>query len=145
MGLVRAGSHLVKLPAEPRAALDALHAAEVGIYRLKEEPVSVEYSAIFPAADRAMKARGWERMVAVVQRDEFVVVYLPRKGVSLENMACCVMVLQGRDLVVASVRGNPQPLLELAAKEGRWRIGEKRSEIGKRWAGFELRTWMGAS
>src|SRR5215475_1491618 len=41
-GALRAGSHFIKLAPEPRAALDALHGGEVGIYSLEEEPEVVD-------------------------------------------------------------------------------------------------------
>jgi hypothetical protein len=115
MGLVRTGSRFVNLPPEPRAALEALHGAEIGVYKLREEAAPVDYRAIFLAADRAMKARGWERVVGVARGDEFVAVYIPRNGVLPGKMACCLAVLQERNLVVGSARGN----LELAARNRR--------------------------
>jgi hypothetical protein len=118
MGLVRAGSRFVNLPPEPRAALDALHGAEVGVYRLHQNPVSVGPATIFVAADKAMKARGWERIVGVVQADQLVAVYIPLKGISPGRMACCVVVLHERDLVVASAHGDLGPLLQIAEKRG---------------------------
>jgi hypothetical protein len=116
MGLVRIGSSFFKLPPEPRAALDAVHGAEVGVYRLKQERLSVGSSAILASADKAMKARGWERVVGVAEGHELVAVYIPRKGVQATKMKCCLMVLQGRELVVASTRGNVEPLLQIARK-----------------------------
>lgn len=112
--LVREGSRFFNLPPEPRAALDAVHGAEVGVYNLREEPGHVERGAILTRADKAMAARGWDRIVGVVQEHDLVAVYLPRKRVSLHNMRCCVAVFSGRDLVVVSARGNLEPLLALA-------------------------------
>ncbi len=117
LGLARAGARFVNLPAEPRAALEALHGAEVGVYRLAQEPAFVDHGTIFPAADRAMSAQGWERIVALVQPHELVGVYIPRKGVSRGRMACCLVVLKDRDLVVVSARGNVDPLMKLARQE----------------------------
>lgn len=111
-GLVRAGSRFINMPSEPRAALDALHGAEVGIYRLEEE-VAVNKGAALQAADKAMKSRGWDRIVGVVGERELVAVYFPRKA-SPRDVKCCVLVFQGCDLVVASVRGNLEPLVQLA-------------------------------
>ena len=116
LGLVRAGSRLVKLPPEPRAALEALHGAEVGVYRLQPEALPVDHLRSLLAADGAMKARGWERIVGVAREQQLVAVYIPKKGLSPEKMACCLVVLQERELVVASARGNVRPLLEIAAK-----------------------------
>jgi len=50
----------------------------------------------------------------VSHKHELVAVYLPRRGFSAEHMKCCVLVLHGRDLVIAGVSGNLEPLLQLA-------------------------------
>jgi hypothetical protein len=114
--LVRGGSRFFNLPPEPRAALDALHGAEVGVYNLREEPGYVERGAILTRADRAMAARGWDRIVGIIQEHDLVAVYMPHKKVSARNLRCCVAVFSGRDLVVVSARGNVEPLLALAEK-----------------------------
>jgi hypothetical protein len=117
MSAVRWGSHFFDLPPEARAALNAVRSGEVGIYKLPEnEQAFRDTSVIFPAADKAMKAGGWERVVGVVQGNQLVGVYVPRKGVSPQNVGCCVCVLQERDLVVVSARGNLDPVLALARK-----------------------------
>ena len=112
--LVRGGSRFFHLPPEPRAALDALHGAEVGVYNLREEPGNVERGAILNNMDKAMVRRGWQRVVGVVEGRQLVAVYVPQKGVSEKRMRCCVAVLNERDLVVVSARGNLEPLLAIA-------------------------------
>jgi hypothetical protein len=114
MGLVRCGSHLFNLPPEPRAVLNSLSRAEVGVYELRDEPPKADVRAIFRSADRAMNRRGWERIVGVAEQREVVAIYIPAKPVSPEHMKVCLMVWDGHDLVVASARGNVAPLLELA-------------------------------
>ena len=74
----------------------------------------VERAAVFLATDKAMAARGWERVVGVAEKDDLVAVYLPRKGLAVGRMKCCMMVLHGPTLVVASARGNIEPLLNLS-------------------------------
>jgi len=115
-GLVRAGSRLFNLPPEPRAALEAVHGVEVGVYKLQEQPVSLNRQAIFSKADQAMTARGWLRVVGVAKGTDIVAIYIPRTGFSARQMSCCLLVLDDQNLVVASARGNPQPLLAIAAK-----------------------------
>jgi hypothetical protein len=117
MGLVRYGSHLFHLAPEPRAALDTLHGAEVGIYTLRSEPRRLDGAAIFSQADRAMKSRGWVRVVGVAREGELVGVYLPNKTLGPSKMSCCVMVFHDRELVVASANGNVEPLLEIARSQ----------------------------
>jgi hypothetical protein len=116
LGLVRFGSRFFNLPPELKAALDALHGAEVGVYNLQDAPCALDYSAVFTAADKCMRQRGWERIVGVARGRQFVAVYMPRNLRTAKRMACCVVVLNEQDLVVASARGNLEPLLELATQ-----------------------------
>jgi hypothetical protein len=113
-GLVRAGSHLFKLAPEPQAAFDSIRGAEVGIYKLQADAGWVDHKAILARADRAMSARRWDRVVGVSRENELVAVYFPHRGLSTDRMRCCVLVLQGRDLVVVGASGNLDPLLQLA-------------------------------
>ncbi len=117
LGLVRAGARLVNLPPEPRAALNALRGAEVGVYRLPQKFLSVDQSAMLLAADRTMRARGWERIVGVVRSHELAGIYMPRKGTSTRKITCCLVVLKDRDLVLAAAQGNVEPLITMAAKQ----------------------------
>jgi hypothetical protein len=117
LGLVRFGSQFFTLPPEPKAALGALHGAEVGVYRLEGSPATLNYPAMFVAADKAMKRCGWERIVGVAKGTQFVAVYMPRNARSLQRMDCSVVVLNERDLVVAGARGNIEPLLDLAQRK----------------------------
>jgi hypothetical protein len=114
-GLVRAGSHLFKMPAEPRAALDSIRGVEVGVYHLAERRSRGDRAGAMACADKAMRARGWDRVVGVLEDNDVVALYMPRKPGWTGTVKCCVMVLNGQELVVASVRGNPEPLLALAA------------------------------
>ena len=114
--LVRAGSRLVKLDPEPRAALEAVRAVEVGVYRLRDASEREDHGAILAKADKAMARRGWLRVVGVSHDRNLVAIYMPRKGGSLRNLKCSLMVFNGRELVVASARGNLEPLWALAEK-----------------------------
>jgi hypothetical protein len=91
-----------------------VHGAEVGIYRQRGVHPPVCFPAILESADNAMAARGWERVVGVVQEHELVVAYIPSKGLSSKRMKCCVMVVQGEDLVIVGARGNLESLLPIA-------------------------------
>jgi len=112
--LLRVASRHLKLDADPRAALEAVHGVEVGIYKLQEEPEVVDGNAFLARADKTMSARGWERVVGLSKDRELVAVYCPKRGLTAQNLKCCLAVFHGRDLVIASVKGNPQPLLEIA-------------------------------
>src|SRR5439155_15369697 len=85
MAVLRHGLRFVNLPPEPRAAIEALHAAEAGVYQLQPERPCIDRGAIISATDKVMAARGWDRAVGVANEDDLVVVYLPRKGVSAEK------------------------------------------------------------
>jgi hypothetical protein len=111
-GLIRAGSHLFKLAPEPQAAFDSIRGAEVGIYKLQDAGW-VDHGAILASADKAMSARRWDRVVGVSRENELVAVYLPRRGLATDRVNCCVLVLQGKDLVVAGASGNLDPLLKI--------------------------------
>jgi len=116
LGVARIASSFVHLPPEARAAVNTLNSAEVGVYQL-EEPVSQgSYGEAFAAADKAMRRRGWERIVGVSQQNQFVAVYAPRHLRSASNVSICVAVLNDRDFVVVSARGDLQPLLDIAER-----------------------------
>ena len=125
LGAARLVTHFVKLPPEPKVALGALHAAEVGVYELADPPGSVNYANLFVDADKSMRRRGWERVVGVAEHNQFVAVYMPHKLRSAKSVACCVVVFNAHNLVVASAHGNLEPLLELAEQHlpepARWR------------------------
>lgn len=114
--LLRTVSHAFKLAPEPRAALDSLRGAEVGVYRLHGEAGWAEFRTILARTDKAMSGRRWDRVVGVSHERELVAVYVPRRGLSAETMRCCVLVLQGQDLIIAGASGNLGPLFEVAAK-----------------------------
>jgi hypothetical protein len=116
-GLARAGSRFIKMPPEPRAAFDSIRGAEVGIYKLDGSAGWVNPHAILARADKAMTARRWDRVVGVSHEHELVAVYVPQRGFSSTKMKCCVMVLHDRDLVIAGVSGNLEPLFELAQRK----------------------------
>jgi hypothetical protein len=116
LDLVRFGSSFFRLPPEARAALQALQGGDVGVYQLQNSPRELNYSGVLSAADQSMKRRGWERIVGVVQGSQCVAVYIPHSLRPVKSIECCVMVLDEHDLVVASVRGNPESLLALAAQ-----------------------------
>src|SRR5690348_3360188 len=82
MNLLRFGLRWVHLPPEPRAALNALEGAEVGVYNVQQHASSLDSEKIVTAADKIMTRRGWERAVAVVKNQDLVIVYVPHKPVS---------------------------------------------------------------
>ena len=112
MGLARAGLSLVPLDENARAALRCVRGVEVGIYEVSGAAETPDRAAMLVAADKAMTARGWERVVGVMAERELVAVYVPKKNTNAQRLNCCVLVFEGRQIVLASARTNPQPLVE---------------------------------
>ncbi len=114
--LVRLGARFFPLEPEPRAAIETVRGGDVGVYTLRSTSVCPDRAAVFTAVDRTMSRRGWERVVGVSQERDLVAVYIPHRRLSPRRMRACVMVFHDRNLVVASARGNLDPLLVLAAQ-----------------------------
>ena len=113
LGAVRAGLSCVKLDPGARAALQSVRTAGVGVYQLPPGTPPPDRAAMLTAADSAMTARGWERMVGVMDGHDLVTVYLP-KNVAVHRLKCCVMVFDGEEMVLVSAQGNLEPLLKYA-------------------------------
>jgi hypothetical protein len=120
LSLVRAGLAFVDLDPEARTALNTVRSAEVGVYRLQHGPQQSDRPALLTAADKAMANRGWNRVVAVVNERELVAIYVPKSVRSLRNVKACFVMLNGREMVVASARTNLEPLLEMACSQSEW-------------------------
>src|SRR5258708_1419186 len=110
-GLVRFGLSFAHLKPEAWAAVNSLRGVEVGIYNPAHLPGSFDSASVIAKADKEMAARGWTRAVGVCHEHELVTIYFPRQKSSASGVKCCVMVFDGRQLVVASVRGNFEPLM----------------------------------
>jgi hypothetical protein len=110
-GAVRAGLSFVPLDPEARAAVQAVRGAEVGIYELASETKRPDGADMLAVADRVLNERGWERVVGVLDGEILVGVYVPAKTVSARRMKCCVMVFDGRRMVVVRASANLEPLL----------------------------------
>lgn len=109
---VRTGLSFAKLDEDAHAALRAVRAVEVGIYRLKSGSDVPDRTAMLTAADEAMAARGWDRIVSVTEHGDLVAVYTPSSTTSFSKVKCCVMVFHGEELIVASARANLEPLVK---------------------------------
>jgi len=114
LGLARAGLAFVDLEPDARCALNAVRSAEVGAYKRRGDKKQLQRSAILKAADRAMTERGWDRIVAVINRRELVAVYAPRKAYSTRDFKVCLVTVNDDEFVVASARSNLGALMEMA-------------------------------
>ena len=113
LGLARFALGFVDLPEEARTALRAARGAEVSLYSSvsKERPDPATALAL---ADRAMTGRDWMRLVACVDHENVVAVYVPNEIRSPRNVNICVAVVSEGHLVVVGARADLEPLLELA-------------------------------
>lgn len=125
-GLVQFGTSFIQMPREGRAALNGLNQAEVGVYETARSYESISSSAILAATDKAMEKRGCVRIVGVIQRDNLVAVYVPKKGKLNSQVHASVLVLHENRLVVAGVRANPNELMKLIPEGS---LASIRSEI----------------
>jgi len=121
LNLARAGLAFVDLDPEARTILNAVRGAEVGVYRLPKQRRKLDHAAMLAKADKAMANRGWDRVVGVINQSEFVAVYVPNEVRSTRDVKVCVVVLNGREMVVASARSNLAPLMEMAFSRAGWR------------------------
>jgi len=112
--LVRAGTAWAGLPPEAQSAFRAIRAVEVGVYGVSLRATAAGSRCALVEIDEAMSKRGWERIVGVMNRREVVAVFAPRAIPSRRDLSLAVLVFDGSRVVVASVRGDPEALVELA-------------------------------
>jgi hypothetical protein len=117
LGLARFGLSYLDLDPEARTALSALRGADVGVYEVIGRKRPANYAKILSSADRAMAARGWDRLVTVIDDGQMVAVFVPKDLRTTRNVRVCLAVLSEREMVVASARSNLEPLLELAVQK----------------------------
>jgi hypothetical protein len=114
LGAVRAGLSFVHLEAGARAALRMIRSAEVGVYQMPSGTKPPDRAIMLAAADAAMTARGWDRVVGFMDGQDLVAVYLPDETVSACRMKCCLMVFERQEMVVVSARADLEPLFKYA-------------------------------
>lgn len=127
---VRAGLASVRLDPGARAALQSVQTAGVGVYQLTSGVRLPNLAAMLAAADSAMTARGWERIVGVLDGHNLVAVYMPERNVSVRHLRCCVMVFDGKQMVLVSVQGNPELLLTYALNRTDLRLARPKQSFG---------------
>jgi hypothetical protein len=92
--------------------------ADVGFYELsRDEGTTGGASCIFTAT-RAMNDRSWDCIVSVTDRAQTVAIFVPRDfAASDDTLPACVLVVEGRNLVVVSARLAVGPLVALAQSQ----------------------------
>ena len=101
---------------DARLALAAVRSASVGVYERVGDAGEWSREQLFAETDRRMRARGWSRLVGVVDNDETVLVYGSDDVGSDGRLNLCVAVVDGNEMVVVSTKVNADKLLELAGK-----------------------------
>lgn len=111
-GAARAGLSLAQIPEEARMALATVRGVDFGVYHLPAGAKSPDFTAMMNAAERVMTARGWETLVRVMDGEDLVMVCVPRSASSDKVLNCCVMVVDGDQLVIASAKADLGPLIQ---------------------------------
>jgi len=124
LSLVRAGLSLADLDPVAKAALETMRGASVGVYELGRQEGPLHSGAVLAAADKMMAKHGFDRVVGVASQGEVVGIYVPDAARSGRSLRVCLLVVEGRQLVVVSARANVKPLVELAAHH---------AALGRRW------------
>jgi len=111
-GAARAGLAFVPLDPDARAAVAAVRGAEVGIYQMTTDRDRPDGATMLAIADEVMNERGWERTVGVLHEEQLVGVYLPGDSFSARRVKCCIVVFDGRQMILVRANANLEPLLE---------------------------------
>ncbi len=111
--LARLGLRLADLEPEARLALESVRGVEVGLYGCGDADASRGATDILAAGDDAMRPRGWERVVGVIQEETVVGVYTRDNARDPDDLRFCVVVRHGDHLVLAAVQCRAGPLMEI--------------------------------
>lgn len=120
LGLARAGLSMVQL--DPRAvlALDALRSADISVCQLARNGNAFSCGSVLNETDSLMTGQNWDRLVTVLDREQLVAIYVPQQSRSSStDLKVCLVVLNQRQLVIASARSDLEPLLKLGFAESR--------------------------
>ncbi len=102
---------------DARLALRAVRHASVGVYeRTSGGEASWSREQLFADTDRAMKRRGWTRLVGVADRKETVLIYVQEEFKDDEPLEIWLAVVDGREMVVVSTCVDPRVLGELVER-----------------------------
>lgn len=113
----RFGLGFAPLDPDARLAIQSIRGAEVGVYELTARPNEPDRRDLFKSLNVRMEERGWTRTVAVYDRDDMVMVYTPAKELSASKVEAFVIVLNDRQLVMVSGKGNLEPIVDLVNRK----------------------------
>jgi hypothetical protein len=117
---------------DARLALRSVRNASVGVYERTSGSADWSREDLVLKTDRAMKQRGWTRLVGVAQRNETVLVYVAEDFDEQEPLDLCVAVVNGNEMVVVSATIDGQAVGELVAKH----VGSDEMKRNLRFAKF---------
>lgn len=111
--LAQGGLSFVPLEPEARAAISALRSADVAIYRKRPGSPDPDRTTLMANVQTAMEKDGWEPVVLVRDGRETVAIFVPTRPASADSaVRATLLVLDGSELVMASVRADLAPVIE---------------------------------
>ena len=124
VGLAKLGTRFVEMPAEARSILGSVKGVECSVYEIQSQ--KRDLAELLKRADEAMDQQGCERVVGVIDAEQLVAVYVPRRATSHRNLSMSVMVLTQRELVCATARGDLEPVVQMAFAKAQEHLPKKR-------------------
>ncbi len=115
LGGLRTGLWLVPSAevADARLALGAVRHASVGVYERVGGALALSREELLVSTDRAMRSRGWTRLVGVTEAKESVLIYVSDDADPDAPLELCLAVVADKELVVVSTAVSPEALHDL--------------------------------
>ena len=136
LATLRQGLRLVHADgiADARQALGAVHSASVGVYQRTSGGAKWSREELFTETDKAMRARGWVRLVGVADQKETVLIYVPEDMDTGDQVDVCLAVVNGKELVVVSTSVDADKLATFVEEHA----GKDGSKTGLRFAKYRF-------
>jgi hypothetical protein len=99
-------------PPEAQQALSAVRSFEVSVHELRES--QPDRARILSDADKDMRKRGMDRVVAVLDGETAVAVYVKPERDGGAKVKVSVLVVDGRQMVAVTGRADLEPIMDLA-------------------------------
>ena len=127
LGTARSVLHFVKAENvdDARLALSAVRHASVGVYERRGRDRDMNSTELLASTDKVMHARGWSRLVGVLDGNKTVLLYTSDKQFKGDQIDLCITVLDGRQMVVVSTRVDAGPLMKLVERHAPERFCSK--------------------
>jgi hypothetical protein len=109
------------VPPEAKMAISAMRNASVGVYELDRMPSADQRIALWEATGQSLESEGWTRIVSFNENHQSVMVFMPNAARDTDELEVCVIVCDGRELVIVSATADSKPLVELVRGQmGDW-------------------------